>query len=100
MQAAKTLRKLRIVSSVPKSRLELTIARTKLEAWVRRYGTNSSSYVLLEGSKSYFTSPAVDGFIAYKIKAGVAVVGGDPVCPPGQARKLISDFIGSLRGRP
>ena len=100
MQASKTFRKLRIVSSASVPRFELTVARMKLEACVRRYGTNSSSYVLLEGSKFYFTSPAVDGFIAYKIKTGVAVIGGDPVCSPIHARKLISDFIESLKGRP
>lgn len=29
----------------------------QLDNWVRRYGTSSNSYVLLEGPKSYFTSP-------------------------------------------
>ena len=66
--------------------------RAKLDSWVRRYGTSSNSYVLLEGPKSYFTSPNVDGFLAYQISGGIALIAGDPVCEPDQARQLIHDF--------
>jgi phosphatidylglycerol lysyltransferase len=72
---------------------ELPPARERLEAWVRRYGANSSSYVLLEGPKRYFTSTRVDGFIAYQLSAGVAVIGGDPVCAPERAHILLEDFL-------
>ena len=71
--------------------------QTELYSWVRRYGTNSSSYVLLEGPKSYFTSAAVDGFLAYQISAGIALIAGDPVCAPGQARQLIHDFVAAIK---
>ena len=37
----------------------MQVPEAKLDSWVRRYGTSSNSYVLLEGSKSYFTSPGV-----------------------------------------
>jgi phosphatidylglycerol lysyltransferase len=67
---------------------------------VDRYGINSTSYVLLEGPKQYFTSPRVDGFLAYQIRAGVAVIGGDPVCSRGQASELIRDFVDAMTGRP
>ena len=70
----------------------MQLQQAKLDSWVRRYGTNSSSYVLLEGPKSYFTSPGVDGFIAYQVSGGVALIAGDPVCAPQQARRLIHDF--------
>src|ERR1700752_5187005 len=70
----------------------MQIPRAKLNLWVRRYGTSSNSYVLLEGPKSYFTSPGVDGFLAYQVSAGIALIAGDPVCAPPQARKLIHDF--------
>jgi phosphatidylglycerol lysyltransferase len=72
--------------------LEAKIDRTKLDSWVRRFGTSSSSYVLLEGPKSYFTSPGVDGFLAYQLSSGIALIAGDPVCAPEQARELIRDF--------
>jgi phosphatidylglycerol lysyltransferase len=68
----------------------------KLDFWVKRYGTNSNSYVLLEGPKSYFTSPDVDGFLAYQISAGIALIAGDPVCAPGDARRLLHDFCSAV----
>ena len=68
----------------------------QLDLWVRRYGTNSNSYVLLEGPKSYFTSPNVDGFVAYQISAGIALIAGDPVCAPDDARRLIHDFCSAV----
>ena len=74
-------------------------ARADLELWIRRYGVNSSSYVLLEGPKKYFVSPRVDGFLAYQISGGVCVIGGDPVCSPAHARLLIEDFQHAMRGR-
>jgi lysylphosphatidylglycerol synthetase-like protein (DUF2156 family) len=73
-------------------------ARAKLEWWVRRYRINSTSYVLLEGPKQYFTSPRVDGFLAYQIRAGVAVIGGDPVCSRRQAPELIGSFLEVMKG--
>jgi phosphatidylglycerol lysyltransferase len=69
---------------------------TQLDSWVRCYGSNSNSYVLLEGPKSYFTSPAVDGFLAYQISAGIALIAGDPVCAPHQARQLIHEFARAI----
>ena len=86
------------------SKFEPTIwpapARDRLEALVHRYGCNSTSYVLLEGSWKYFTTPGIDGFLAYQLSAGVAVVGGDPVCTPGQAPTLLKNFIAHMDGRP
>jgi phosphatidylglycerol lysyltransferase len=70
----------------------MQVKQATLDSWVRQYGTSSSSYVLLEGPKSYFTSPHVDGFLAYQVSGGVALIAGDPVCAPGEARRLIHDF--------
>ena len=74
--------------------------RTDLEAWITRYGCNSTSYVLLEGPKRYFTSSLVDGFLAYQMSAGVCVIGGDPVCSPLQAPVLISEFVKAMNSHP
>jgi len=74
--------------------------RGDLESWIKRYGCNSTSYVLLEGPKRYFTSPRVDGFLAYQMSAGVCVIGGDPVCSPSQAPLLIADFAEAMNSRP
>ena len=75
----------------------MQVQQATLDSWVRQYGTSSSSYVLLEGPKSYFTTPAVDGFLAYQVSGGVALIAGDPVCAPGEARRLIHDFTTAVR---
>jgi phosphatidylglycerol lysyltransferase len=75
----------------------MQVTQAKLDSWVQCYGTNSNSYVLLEGPKSYFTSPTVDGFLAYQVSAGVALIAGDPVCAPHQARRLIHDFVKAMK---
>ena len=77
----------------------MQVQPAKLDLWVQCYGTNSNSYVLLEGPKSYFTSPGVDGFLAYQLSGGIALIAGDPVCAPQQARRLIHDFT-RVMGRP
>ena len=74
----------------------MQMQQAQLASWVRRYGASSNSYVLLEGPKSYFTSPDVDGFLAYQVSAGIALIAGDPVCAPSQARRLIHDFAGAM----
>ena len=48
----------------------------------------------LKDQKRYFTSPRVDGFIAYQVSAGVAVIGGDGLWAPEEARVLLEDFLG------
>jgi phosphatidylglycerol lysyltransferase len=74
----------------------MQVQQAKLDSWVRQYGASSSSYVLLEGPKSYFTSPAVEGFLAYQVSGGVALIAGDPVCAPHDARRLIRDFTAAM----
>src|SRR5215510_10447849 len=74
----------------------MQISQTKLDSWVRKYGTNSNSYVSLEGPKSYFTSPGVAGFIASQVSGGIALIAGDPVCAPRQASRLIKDFTRAM----
>ena len=100
MQSAKTFSKFHVVRPAAKPLLWPAPARAQLESWVDRYGINSTSYVLLEGPKQYFTSPQVDGFLAYQVRAGVAVIGGDPVCSCGQAPELIRDFVDAMTGCP
>ncbi|HEX6715690.1 MAG TPA: DUF2156 domain-containing protein [Pyrinomonadaceae bacterium] len=74
----------------------MQIDKAQLDLLVRRYGTSSNSYVLLEGPKSYFASPAVDGFLAYQLSGGTALIAGDPVCAPNRAARLIHDFAASV----
>jgi phosphatidylglycerol lysyltransferase len=100
MQSVRTLRRLHSTLSITRSRPNPQPTQAHLESWVRSYGSNSSSYVLLEGSKRYFTSPSVDGFLAYQISSGIAVIAGDPVCPVQQAPLLVQDFVHAMNGHP
>jgi phosphatidylglycerol lysyltransferase len=100
MHPVRTTPKFRLLHPVTKPALQLQPARANLELWIRRYGTNSTSYVLLEGPKAYFISPRVDGFLAYQRSAGIAVIAGDPVCAPNQAAALIEDFVRAMGRRP
>jgi len=100
MQSVRTFRRHNSALSFSSSSLKPQPTLANLESWVRLYGSNSSSYVLLEGSKRYFTSENVDGFLAYQISAGIAVIAGDPVCPPDQASLLLKEFVRFMKGRP
>jgi phosphatidylglycerol lysyltransferase len=97
MQTPATFRNVYVPAGDAGPGVQLRPAQTTLDSWVRRYGTNSTSYVLLEGFKSYFTSASVDGFLAYQMSAGMALIAGDPVCGPGQARQLIHDFVAAMK---
>jgi phosphatidylglycerol lysyltransferase len=100
MQSAKTFSKFRVAHLPARRSLRPAPARAQLESWITQYGINSTSYVLLEGPKQYFTSPHVDGFLAYQVRAGIAVIGGDPVCARRQAPELIRKFVTAMKGRP
>ena len=100
MQSAKTFSRFRVAGLQSRPSLWPAPARAKLESWIKQYGINSTSYVLLEGPKRYFTSPHVDGFLAYQVRAGVAVIGGDPVCTRRQAPELIRDFVAAMKRHP
>ena len=96
MQSVKRFPKRYLAHAAIKPLMWRAPARAELELWVHRYGINSTSYVLLEGPKQYFTSPRVDGFLAYQVRAGTAIIGGDPVCSRSQAPELIRDFVASM----
>ena len=54
----------------------------KARVLVKKYGQNWSSYLALEGDKSYFFGKSVEGVIAYGIVRDTLVVLGEPVCAP------------------
>src|SRR5258705_11101873 len=94
---------MRIQSLVLTRRFALRASATEphkdeLEMCLRCYGTNSTSYVLLEGAKRYFTSTRVPGFIGYQMKAGVLVIGGDPVCAVADAPALLKELLTASEG--
>lgn len=50
-----------------------------LERWIHRWGCSVSETVL-DSECHVFRTDKIDGFIGYRIKAGCAVVHGDPIC--------------------
>jgi phosphatidylglycerol lysyltransferase len=97
MQLVETSRGVHVPDQAALPSFQSRPTAARLDSWVKRYGTNSSSYVLLEGPKSYFTSARVDGFLAYQISAGIALIAGDPVCAPSQSPQLIHDFVAAMK---
>jgi phosphatidylglycerol lysyltransferase len=78
--------------------LDATLARA--HAALRAYGYQSQSYNILTGDKSfYFSNRGVDGFIAYVVVSGVALVAGDPVCAEGDIRNLCWEFLSFCNDR-
>ena len=39
----------------------------------------------------------MDGFLAYQVSGGIALIAGDPVCAPHQARRLIHEFTSAMK---
>ena len=72
----------------------------ELSQWLKRHAINSTSYILLEGGKQYFTVPSIDGFIGYQVNNGVVIIGGDPVCAKSDADALIGAFVAAMKGKP
>lgn len=99
MQSPRLVDSSDFTSSMVAPRIGPSVGRAKLESWIRKYGSGSCSYVLLEGSKGYFTSTHVDGFLAYQRSAGTVVVAGDPVCSEQDAALLVAEFVREMNGR-
>ena len=64
---------------------------------VHTYGTNSISYFALDADKSYFFSSSRKVAISYVLKAGVAVVAGDPIGPEEELYAATSEFLAMCR---
>lgn len=76
--------------------IEIQSTKTKpspyqVSSWVRRFG-NSASVALLDPSCGIYSAPHLDGVIGYRIKAGCAVVFGDPVCSKDHLPELVNSF--------
>ena len=59
---------------------------------VKKYGQNSTSYLVLENDKTLFFGKDVEGVIGYGIVGGVVVALGDPVCAAEDFTCLLSEF--------
>ncbi|HYX77610.1 MAG TPA: phosphatidylglycerol lysyltransferase domain-containing protein, partial [Gaiellaceae bacterium] len=66
---------------------------------VRRHGFDTLAPFVLRPDKSYFFTSDERACLAYRVIAGVAVVSGDPIGPPGAVDALIPAFLRFARER-
>ena len=74
---------------------EYELARALVAAW----GTDTLAPFVLRADKSYFFADDEDGFVAYKVVGGVAIVSGDPICSAEVFDALVAAFIVYTRAR-
>jgi lysyl-tRNA synthetase class 2 len=63
--------------------------RARAHALLAQYGYDSLCWFHLRRDRSYLFDPEGDGFVSYRIRGDVALLGGDPVCAPNALRPLI-----------
>lgn len=57
------------------------------------YGSDSLSYLSIEGEKSYYFSKNIYGFQSYVLVGKVAVCFGRPICKEEEVEKLTKEFL-------
>ncbi len=67
--------------------------RARAAELLDRYGRTPEHYFALWPDKSFFMSPASDGFISYRVAGGVAVSLSDPVAPEAAVPGLLRQFL-------
>jgi len=64
-----------------------------LEELLQRYGSDSLSYLSLDGIKQYFVEKNNEGFIAYVVIQNTVVCIGNPVCAISNSLEVVNQFI-------
>jgi phosphatidylglycerol lysyltransferase len=79
--------------------LDLPDPRKRVLAILRRHGTSTVSFQLLEdGFRYFFDGDGVDaGFVAYLDTGGAWVAGGAPVAPRGREAVVAQAFVGAAQ---
>jgi phosphatidylglycerol lysyltransferase len=67
--------------------------RARAAELLDRYGRISEHYFALWPDKSFFLNPSGEGFISYRVAAGVAVCLSDPVAPEAAVPGLLRQFL-------
>jgi len=67
--------------------------RARAAEMLDRYGRISEHYFALWPDKSFFLNPSGEGFVSYRVAAGVAVCLSDPVAPEAAVPGLLRQFL-------
>src|SRR4051812_18143711 len=73
--------------------------RAQAEGLVHAHGGDSLAFFALRRDKSYFFSPSVRSFLAYRVVGGCALVSGDPIGAPEEIGELVDEFRRVARSR-
>ena len=63
------------------------------EALTRSYGSHPLAFFGLAPENLHFLAPDGEGLINYRLTGNVAVVLGDPICPPQAVERVIRSFL-------
>jgi lysylphosphatidylglycerol synthetase-like protein (DUF2156 family) len=70
--------------------------RARACALVRQYGRDTLSYFHLRADRMYLFTPDGSGFVSYKVRGSVALLGGDPIAPPGRSAEVVRHALAEL----
>ncbi len=73
------------------------VARERAKEIVRAHGDDTLAYFALRRDKSYFFSSDGSSLIAYAYVRGYAMVAADPIGPPGDAPRVVDEFLAFCR---
>ena len=67
--------------------------RRKAGELVRRYGNQALSFFALAPENLRYLAPNGEGLVSYRLTGKVAIVPGDPICPPEEIERVIRGFL-------
>ena len=72
---------------------QLVQMRHKAGELVRRYGNQTLSFFALAPENLLYLAPNGEGLVSYRLTGNVAVVLGDPICPPEAIERVMRGFL-------
>jgi lysylphosphatidylglycerol synthetase-like protein (DUF2156 family) len=67
--------------------------RLRARELVRRYGNQTLSFFALAPENLRYLAPDGEGLVSYRLTGNIAVVLGDPICPPGVIERVTREFL-------
>jgi lysylphosphatidylglycerol synthetase-like protein (DUF2156 family) len=67
--------------------------RHRARELVRRYGNQTLSFFALAPENLRYLAPGGEGLVSYRLTGNIAVVLGDPICPPEAVERVTRGFL-------